>query len=310
MTVSRWICVVPAIVTVFTLGASTVEAQQGGIELIAPETLFARGVRVSLSGLYRFEDELFSGANDVPDPLGQEFQEQTHVLGIDYGLRPDITLSLLVPYSRKQLKTRVGAGHLRQSSDGLGDVAFLAKWRVWKHDWHRSAAHVAVFGGLEAPTGDTRDTEDGARLPRKVQSGRGAWNPILGFSANLELDLFRFDYSVLYKINGPGAFDREDGDLFATEVDAAYRFWHEPYPGPSASVKLGVRYSHESHARQSGSRVSNSGNDIVLLRPGMTFHFTPATTVKFGYDYPLYRDYGGTQLALDQRFTFALGIRF
>ncbi|MEM7164734.1 MAG: transporter [Planctomycetota bacterium] len=291
---------------VVTLGwQSGVSAQQGGIEVLAPEMLFSRGIRVSLSGITRVQKKTFRGANDVTDPLRRRFEERTAVLGIDYGLRADMSLSLLVPYTHRQLRS----GGSSQSAEGVGDAAFLAKYRVWKTDWFRSAAHVAVFGGVQAPTGNSRESEGGVRLPQKIQPGRGAWNPIVGFSANIELDRLRFDYTALYKFNQPGTGTRR-GDFFATEIDAAYRFWHEPYPGPSASIKVGVKYTHQSHDRATGQRVSNSGSDLIVIHPGVTFHFTPATTVKFSYDFPLYRDYGGTQLAFERRFSMAFGIRF
>ena len=280
-------------------------AQQGGIELLAPEMLFARGIRVSLTGISRVDNQAFSGSDDVTDPLSRRFEETTTVLGLDYGIRADLSVSLLVPHSSKELRS----GGTTQSADGLGDIAFLTKYRVWKTDWFRSAAQMVVYGGIEMPTGESRETENGVRLSHRVQPGRGAWNPMVGLAANLELDRWRFDLSTLYKFNQNGT-GRRRGDSFFVEVDGAYRFWHEPYPGPSASIKVGLRYSYAEHARLTGTTIDNSGFDLVTVHPGMTFHFTPATTVKFSYDIPIYRDYNGTQLAFERRFAVAFGMRF
>ncbi len=293
---------------VFT--APRADAQQGGVELLAPEMLFAKGWRFSLTALHKEERDLYQGTRTVTDPLGQRFSEQAVVLGADYGVRPDFSLSVLVPYVYRELRVFDGTRHTHLTAEGVGDVVLLAKWRAWKKDWRRGAAHWAFVGGMEFPTGEARERRGGVRLPTKVQAGRGAWTPIVATSANLELDKLRFDWVGLLKLNQEGASDLRKGTVYSTELDAAYRWWHAPYPGPSHSVKIAVVYRHESRARQFGSDVRNSGSDIVIVRPAMTFHFTPATTIKVSYDWPVYRDYNGQQLGYERRFAVAFGIRF
>ncbi|MEM7261051.1 MAG: transporter [Planctomycetota bacterium] len=299
-------------VAVLLIGLWPIEgrAQQGGVELLAPEMLFAQGWRFSLTALRREDRDLYDGTQTVSDALGQRFTEHAVVLGIDYGIRHDFSLSALVPYVHRELRVFDGTRHRHLTAEGLGDVVLMAKYLAWKRHWRRGAAHWAVVGGVELPTGEARETRDGVRLPSKVQPGRGAWTPIVASSVNLEMDRTRFDLVGLIKLNQEGTSDLRKGNQYSLEFDAGYRWYHAQYPGPSHSVKIGILWRHESRSRQNGSDVANSGSDVLILRPGLTFHFTPGTTIKVSYDWPIYRHYHGQQLGYEERFAVAFGIRF
>ncbi len=285
--------------------------QEGGIEVFAAETLFGQGWRLSASHLYKRKGNVFRGDRHQNDPLDRLFEEQRFVAGVDYGVLPALTLSLLVPTVYKSQRQRVsGGGRERLESFGLGDVALLGKYRVFKRDWERGAFHLAVISGLEFPSGDTDADEDGVRLPPALQPGLGAWNPVTALAANLELDLFRFDGLFFYKINTEGAQDFEAGDFIVVEFDAHYRFLHTQYPGPTASAKLGVQWRHEMRDELDGHRVRNSGADVIALRPGVSWHPLPQIDISVTLDVPIYRYVRGEQLVLDVRTFFAVGLRF
>lgn len=267
-------------------------SQEGGIEVFAAGTLFSRGTRVSLSHIYKRK--------------GTEFHEHRFVAAVDHGLRPDLTVSALIPYVDKELESDAGDSN----SSGLGDVALLAKFRVHKRDWTRSSFNVSAIGGVELPTGATHERDDGARLPTELQPGLGSWNPFLGLATNVSLDRLRFDGLAFYKLNTEGAQDYEKGNFFALEVAAAYRFLHTKYPGPTASAKLGLQWRHEDHAEQDGATVGDSGSDELRLRPGLTWHPAPNMDITLAVEIPIYQDFNGDQLGTDYRTILAIGVRF
>jgi hypothetical protein len=281
-------------------------AQTGGIELFAAGTLFDQGTRTSLAYIHKVNGTLFSGTDEVPNPLDGSFEETRAVAAINYGLRPDLTVSALLPFVSKRLESNTGD----LDSSGFGDVAILGKFRAYKLDWERSTFQVATIGGLEVPTGVTDASDNGMRLPPQLQPGSGAWNPFLGLSGNLNLNRLRFDVLGFYKFNTEGAQSYEKGDFLALELDVAYRFLHTQYPGPTASARLGLQWRHEDQDNQGGVTVANSGSEELLLRPGIGWHPAPNIDISIAVDIPVYQDYEGTQLGLDYRTFFAIGIRF
>ena len=287
-------------------GGGAVRAQSGGIETLTGEMLFASGTRVSISGFHRDKGTIYSGSDEVANPLGRSSTETRTTLSMDHGLSSRLTVTALVPYVWKSAES--GGTTLR--SAGVGDVAVLAKFLIAHDYWRRSGWHVAAAAGVEMPTGSTSESEGGTRLTPGMQPGSGSWDPFLSLTANLELDLWRFDAIALYKDNTEGAQDYEDGDDFAFDLIGSYRFLHQTYPGDSANAKLGLLYRHEGSASLDGMTVANSGSEVWFGRFGLTWHPTPAWDINFTFDLPLASDYDGTQLGTDYQVALAIGLRF
>jgi hypothetical protein len=293
-------------VFVLTTWHRSVQAQEGGIEVFSAETIFMGGTRASTSYTYKSKGSLLRGSNEINDPQNSQLDEHRFVVAVDHGFRPDLTASLLIPYVYRTLDTN----GQDSTSSGLGDVAFLIKYRAWKKDWKRGASHFALISGMETPTGDTSERDNGTLLPSSLQPGSGSWDPFAGILANLELDRFRFDGVVFFKANSEGSQDFEEGDFLSVEVDAAYRFLHKPYPGPSASVKLGFQWRHQERSKQNDVSLANSGSDEIVVRTGLTWHPVPRLDITSSVDLPLYQNLKGEQLARDIRVFFGFGVRF
>lgn len=286
--------------------ALPISAQDGGIEVFAAEPLFSSGTRVSLTHIYETKGSLYRGSNEISDPLDRERDEHRVVLGIDRGLKPDLTVSALVPYVVLDFESDAGDA---DSSD-FGDVALLGKYRFYEENWPQSTFNVAFIGGVETPTGSTSESEGGSRLPPGLQPGSGSWDPFVALSSNLSQGRYRLDASAFYKLNTEGAQDFDRGNFFSLSLDGKYRFWHEQYPGPTAGVKLGLQYRYEGRAEQDGTNVANSGSSEIRGRTGFSWHPAANIDVSFNVEIPLYQDFNGEQLALDYRTFLALGIRF
>ena len=293
------------------LGLSrTASAQSGGIEIFAGQTLFDQGVRISLSHLYERKGSIYQGSTRKHNSADSLYEEHRAVAGVDYGLLPDLTLSALVPYVHIEQRTRGPSGTLRQRAHGLGDIAALAKYRIYKTDWEQSTFNLSILGGLEFPTGETDSRDAGMRLPATLQVGSGSWDPIMAVAATLSLGRWRYDANTLYKVNTEGAQKYREGDFFSVEFDAKYRFWHTAYPGPSAAAKIGIQWRHEQPDRRDGRHVDSTGSNQLALRPGLSFHPMPNLDVNISVDLPVYQHMGGTQLARDLRTFVAVGFRF
>lgn len=307
--------------SILALGASTllmitlatvrpIAAQEGGIEVFAAETLFDQGLRLSLSHLYKRKGNRYRGTDHVSDPSDELVEEHRAVASIDYGFLPSLTASLLLPVVYLEKRERGPTSTTRTRASGLGDAALITKYRFYKQDWTRGTFGAAAIVGLEMPTGETDARDNGMRLDPSLQPGSGSWDPFGALAVHCDLDLFRFDGLVLYKGNTEGAQRFTDGDFFTAELNAAYRFLHKKYPGPTASVRLGVQFRHEEHAEQRGHSVPNTGSDVIVLRIGLGTHPIPRLDLSVSVDVPVWRNVRGEQLVLDVRTFFGLGVRF
>jgi len=291
---------------ILAFAACPLAAQEGGIEVFTGETLYSSGTRVSLSEIWRSEEGLLRGSEDVPDPLHRRFEERRAVLGIDHGLRRGLTLSALVPHVSQELDSSVD----KLKSSGPGDVALFAKHVFQRRDWQRSAIRSALIAGVEVPTGKTSERASGARLDPSLQPGSGSWDPFVGIATTLELDRLRLDAVAFYKENTEGAQDFEAGDRFTLGLKGRYHVLHTRYPGPTVGARIGLEWVHTARAEDGGESVLNSGGEELLLRLGANWHPRPDLDLSLDVGLPLYEDLRGEQLGLDKRIQFSLGWRF
>jgi hypothetical protein len=287
------------------LFGATISAQEGGIELFAGETIHRSGRRVSITEIYK-KDVLHSGSREVGSSSRNRWTEKRTVLGFDYGLWPDLQVSILVPYVYRKLRV---AG-VRTKGDGLGDTALLVKKRVYKQDWRQGSLNVALVVGGELPTGETGETTRGVRNRPRAQPGNGAWNPFFALAANLGSGLARYDALLFYKVNTEGAQRVEDGDFFVASLNAAYRFLNVEYPGPTLGAGVGLKFQHRGRTEVAGVSVGNSGSDVFFFHAGISAHPRPNLDLTFGLDLPIAEDYNGTQLGREIQAALTFAIRF
>ncbi len=292
-----------------------ISAQDGGIEVLSGHTIFESGSRISLSHIYSSRGRLFSGSDEIPNSSDSSMEENRAVLGFNYGLLPDLSLSLLLPVLQKESSSETPLGvRERNRSEGLGDMALLGKYRFFSEYWEQSAFHVSAIGGLELPTGSTEERDGTEFLPFSMQPGSGSLDPIAGLALTLSTGRFRFDTHAIYKANNEGSREFSEGDFFAISGSFAYRFYHAQYPGPSASAKISLSWRHEDPDELSGIDRDNTGLRELRLRAGLTYHPYPEIDLVALVEVPVYGNYkadaGAGQLALDVRTFFGFGIRF
>ena len=174
-------------------------------------------------------------------------------LTIGYGLTPDLTVSVRLPYLHNQeIRETDPAGggvNARGGVDGFGDASFTGTYRFY-HD-QNTGVEAAVIFGVKAPTGPTgRLDVSSERFETEHQPGSGSWDGILGGTLSREIDRLTLSANVLYQASGPGTADTTLGDRAGYGVTAAYRVWssggHEdhdaaahlggPLDGPSGGM--------------------------------------------------------------------------
>jgi hypothetical protein len=278
------------------------EAQSGGIEILAGETLYSKGTRVSLAHLYERRTKLYSGSNEINNPTDLEATKQRVFLGYAYSPTARFDIGALLPFVDPRVDFTSGGTRMRSGESGVGDMSLYGKYRLYTFDALRNSRNLSVIGGVETPTGHT-----GTELP---QPGSGSWDPFAGLAFTESRDRWRFDGQLVYKLNTEGANEIKESDEWSAGVSAAYRYLHRPYPGASNSAKLGLRWENKGKAYRNGTSINNSGSERLMLRPALGFHPHPSIDISLSVELPLYQYYRGEQLGYDFRTFIALGYRF
>ncbi|MEC8650934.1 MAG: transporter [Planctomycetota bacterium] len=294
------------------LGAalSNAPAQQGGVELFVGETLFVGGTRLSATWLHTETNGLLRSTSSAASPDGLALDRDTVVLGAMHGLRRGTDVTVLAPVIGTQ--AAFGAPPSRRETDhfDLGDVSVTVRQRLHHAHWERSAWATSMLVGVQTPTGATDERQGGALLPANLQAGSGSWDPFVSLASTLELDRLRLDANALYFSPTEGSQQFEAGDVLSTTLTVGYRALMTKYPGPTVSVKGGVRYRREGRARQAGVGLEGFGREELALRAGATWHPTPDLDVVFTFEVPVYQDVNELQPDVDYRLLAGVGWRF
>src|SRR3954454_11849106 len=181
----------------------------GSINVMSPDTLDAGKAAIGLRLTYarpeqRPDAELETLAGQHVHAHNTDYNLNGS-LGIAYGLSHRLTVSLELPYVRRD-DLREGthshvAGQTVNSVEALGTVAgpgdasLLARYRLTDSP----NAMFALIAGIKAPTGSTRQRNDASeRLETEHQPGTGSWDLIAGASFGAQAGLFRLTASALY----------------------------------------------------------------------------------------------------------------
>jgi len=290
--------------------AGSAGAQQGAIDLFVGETLFVGGTRLSTTYLHAEGGGLRSGRRSIANPRGVERNRNILVLGLAHGLRRGTDVTLLAPFLRTDATFADGMGMVDTDHAALGDISVTLRQRVHHHVWERSAWSTSLLGGTQFPTGDDGERQNGVLLPPELQAGSGSFDPYAGLATTLELDRLRVDSSLFYVRPTEGSQNFESGDVLSASISAGYRVVMNRYPGPTVSLKGGLRYRREGRARLDGNMLPSSGRQELACRAAITYHPYPDWDVVVTLELPFYQDVHGSQTGVDYRMLVGLGWRF
>ena len=194
----------------------------------------------------------FSGDASTED---RDVRQASIATQVAYALRGDLSLSLDLPIIFNHLEpSAIATG---DHSEGVGDMALLAKWRFWQHDTSPTdTMRLALLAGLQIPGGTTTymdSTEDG-------------WNPLLGAVFSTVQRRHGGNASLLWE------FNTEDRDVQPTgglRWDLSYLFRLSP-------ESYTEQTSHEAWylvAELNGLYETN-GNNQIFIAPGLMYEAT------------------------------------
>ena len=233
---------------------------------------------------------------DDPTAQGREVDEWRATTTVEYGLRPDLTLSAYIPLAYRETHhagTPPGgpAGDENSADFAVDDFTLAAKWRVYRNDFGPiDTARLAVIAGAEIPSGAEPFSSDSV-------------DPVIGGVFSYIQGRNGFNADLIWKFNTGGeneAVRAGEGSADALFYDAAYLF--RVVPDTFSSNSSGAFYA----IIEANGAYETNGDNELLIAPGLLFE-ARGYAIEASVQLPLWQE-------LDHRpeteFTVTLGVRF
>lgn len=230
---------------------------------------------------------------DDPTPMNRKMDTYVVPVVIAYGFRPDLTLMV-----RQRVKHRKMSMNGSVSRDtGLGDLFVLGKYKLYRRNTRETTFGIASTLGLDLPTGDD-------------EFGSETWDLQPGLFASWRSGPWASDFNIAYKWNGfadRGKDGLNPGNELSVDLALAYQFSIGGSADISLSPVLEFNYEHVLPDRLSGHDVSNTGESLFFVSPGIKFTKS-SFILEVLLQIPVGQDQEGSQLKRGTR--LIVGSRF
>ncbi len=233
---------------------------------------FNTGLAISKGeGIVRGQARVVRGSAGTMD---QELTAIAAPAALAYGLTRDLALFAVLPlFVHKSLDLTTPMGRISRGSNGFGDVRFLARYTLLQLDHPGSTLRVAPFAGLQVPTGGHDRSDRFGTIPRPLQPGSGAWDPLGGTVLTYQTLDWEFDTDAGYKSNTT-ADQFSFGDEAFTDQSIQYRIWPRVLGPGVPGFLYAVLESNligTGKNRMHGRVDPDSGGLIWYLDPGVQY---------------------------------------
>ena len=271
------------------------------------------GLETNVRFEYYNQSELRSGTHNVnragldlpnDDEIQQSTVNRNTVLGLDYGLNHEWSISSEIPYYDRFHST-IAAGDTEISTshaNGLGDLRVLGRWQ----NFSPRESYGLQFG-LKLPTGRfdqnfSTGLEAGTPLDRGLQLGTGTTDLLLGASYFVRIGN-TFGYFAQAILDQP--LDERDGFRPSSSVNLNGGLRLLTTSGLTPQLQLNGRWD----GRESGLNADrdNSGDTMLYLSPGVTTELNDHLHIFVFFQVPLYQRVNGLQL--EPRWLLSLGVQ-
>ncbi len=218
---------------------------------------------------------------DDPTPTNQKMDTYAFPLVVAYGFRPDLTLMVRQPV--KHRKMSMGGSVSRET--GFDDLFVLGKYKLYRRNTREYTFGIASTLGLEFPTGDD-------------DFGSETWDLKPGLFTSWRSGPWASDFSIAYKWNGfadRGKNGLNPGNELSVDLALAHQFSIGGKADTSLAPVLEFNYEHLLTDRLNGHDVSNTGESLFFISPGLKFTKS-SFILEVLLQFPVWQDQEGSQL--------------
>ena len=232
-------------------------------------------------------------ASDDPSSLDREIETLVAPQTLVYGITPRLTAFATLPLlARRRLELESAS---ERTTPAIGDLTLLGRYTLLADDYAPlSTRRLAAIAGVELPTGAER-------------FGTPSYDPILGAVGTWAANRHELDVDFLYTV-GTRRRDFEAANRLRYDVAYRYRLWPRRFGRGlrqvGAVLELNGRWA--AHTRRDGSRVRDSGGQVLFLSPGLQY-VTSRLIVEASLQLPVSQSLNGDQVETD--FVGVLSVR-
>jgi hypothetical protein len=274
----------------------------------APQT-FNTALPVA-EGEFVFRNQLFfKKAKNDPSAADRNVEVFGSVFVLGYGITGDLSVFGVLPYLDKRLRVTIPGGpRVTRDTNSIGDARLFARYTLFRDDAPGRTFRVALFAGIELPTGDSKDKDRIGRLPATLQIGSGSWDPFGGVVATFQTLDYQIDLQASHKLN-TRANGFEYGDEARLDGSFQYRLWPRELEGGVPGFLYGIlegNLSYRPRNKLAGNKVGSSGGTSLFIAPGLQY-VTQRWILEAIVQIPVFQDLNGT--ALKDSYTVRSGFR-
>lgn len=245
-------------------------------------------------------------------------------LALAYGVSDDLTLSVRLPYIKRnniregELEDGVPEVHSKGDSEGIGDAVFFGQYRFFKRD----STGASILFGVKAPTGKTDVNNQGAQLGAELQPGSGSWDVLAGAAFSKQRGRAGYHANVLYNRTTEGSQDTDSGDTFSYNVALSYRLSDGKHDHPHSKdatahghliwdLLLEINGETRGKTRIAGNPEPHSGGSVIHLSPGIRLSSSTNSWTGFlSLGMPVSENPNGVQTEVDYRLVGGVSFGF
>ncbi|MHC4457222.1 MAG: transporter [Planctomycetota bacterium] len=225
--------------------------------------------------------------------MNQKMDTYAFPLVVAYGFRPDLTLMVRQPVKHRKMSMR---GSVSRDT-GLDDLFVLGKYKIYRRNTPEYTFGIASTLGVEFPTGADSFTSE-------------TWDLQPGLYTSWRSGPWASDFNIAYKWNGfadRGKNGLNPGDELSVDWALAHQFSIGEKADTSLTPVLEFNYKHILPDRLSGHNVSNTGESLFFVSPGLKFTKS-SFILEALLQFPVWQDQEGSQLKQGTR--LIVGTRF
>ena len=228
---------------------------------------------------------------DDPTPERREADEWRLLTLVEYGVRPDLSVSAYLPLVYRETHSAGGASDRNSADFALDDFTLAAKWRLYRNDFGPiDTARFSLVAGAELPSGAAPFSSDSV-------------DPVLGGVFTYIQSRHGLNAELLWKFNTGG----EDDPVRAGEGSADALFYNTSYlfraaPQAFSASSFGAVYAI---VEANGAYETNGDNEL-LVAPGVLVE-ARQFAVEASVQLPVWQD---VEHRPETDFTVTVGVRF
>ena len=254
-----------------------------------------QGDFVSLTYRTTTASTIVTGGSVEPS-TGDKLAINTTQFYYQHSFTDELKAQLVLPHIQK---TASANGETVDTSSGIGDPILMARYTVWGDPARQFAAAIV---GLKLPIGAKKTDPDGVFSPDLV-IGTGSTDPLIGVVYSHNIGNWNYSADALYKFSGKGYDSYQFGNMLNLGLNGYYRL-HD-------NVNAGLGLAGENMAADSdnGNIVENTGGTVFFANPTIQYAVDDFYA-ELSYQLPVYRNFTGTQLVVDNKIIVSVRYAF